>query len=665
MHDSGGEHLGDQPLLAFVHIPRTGGGSVSSAISKNYSRLRGGGNYQKGPEKTRSAIERLGEDPTRSKALGDHAPYGLYRRYLPADTRYLTILRDPVDRVLSHYHFHAQAGDPPGSAGARKLRTTWEMLLNNERLEREGGDQEDVIELDPEGDYSLEEGLRKKIAIYDNFMTRFLWGGESIFGELPPDALERAKENISSFWFVGVRERLDDSIILLGRKLGIGLMPYFLRHVSQKRPSLEVTSDGLRELIAEHNALDIELYRFARQRFEEDSPSASDLADDVQELRARSAEVTRAAEQARAAKQEANKSRRRALRIEEKGRTKHEKRTARDGPKAEREAKQEANRGQRRAERAEHGAENRARRIEQRGGTKKDKRAARGGMKTRAARKVGSGEVEGERTGLESSKTSWTKNAALAELMRPEIDALADRYMLPREAADTLQRLVRLVDWSATNFVPVGPTPTRHKQRAITDHRRAAANLIAESLAGLEVERVRAATQIADIGSGAGFPGLVLAIVLPQAQVTLIERRSQNCEFMADAIERLRLSNAVVATTRVEEWREGVGMCEVVTARKVGRMSHMIELAAPLLQPAGVLVLWPGSSDFSDEATAAASAAEEAGLRHDRVHTLESENPDGTKRLKHVHVYERPVDKALGRSFAPSDEKSRQGAPRQ
>ena len=77
--------------------------------------------------------------------------------------------------------------------------------------------------------------------------------------------------------------------------------------------------------------------------------------------------------------------------------------------------------------------------------------------------------------------------------MRPEIDALADQYELPREAADTLQGLVRLVEWSASNFVPVGPNPSRPKERAVTDHRRAASNLLAESLAGLEFERVQAA----------------------------------------------------------------------------------------------------------------------------------------------------------------------------
>jgi len=45
-------------------------------------------------------------------------------------------------------------------------------------------------------------------------------------------------------------------------------MPYYLRHVSTKRPTIEETSRELRELVAEHNALDIELYRFARELFE-------------------------------------------------------------------------------------------------------------------------------------------------------------------------------------------------------------------------------------------------------------------------------------------------------------------------------------------------------------------------------------------------------------
>jgi hypothetical protein len=266
---------------------------MSSAISKNYSRLRGVGNFQRGPEKTRDSVERLGADPGEWKALGDHAPLGLYLRYLPADTRYMTVLRDPIDRVLSHYHFHARAGE-------RKLKSIWETSLARDSEERGG----EPVTLDDETDFSLEAGLARRVTIYDNFMTRFLWGGETIFGELPPDALDRAKENVGSFWFVGIQERLDDSIVLLGRKLGIGLMPYFLRHVNQTRPQLEETSDELRGLIAEHNQLDAELYRFARERFDSESPSAEELAADGEELRQLSIAVTAEGEAYRAGKKD-------------------------------------------------------------------------------------------------------------------------------------------------------------------------------------------------------------------------------------------------------------------------------------------------------------------------------------------------------------------------
>jgi Sulfotransferase domain len=307
------------PVLALVHIPRTGGGTVSSAISKNYATLKSAGNYQKGPEKTRAALENIRSKAGVWRAVGDHVPYGLYLRYLSPDTRYMTILRDPVDRVLSHYHFHAQSGRPPGEGGRRKLRNVWAHLLNSERVERQGNEGEPIVipdDLNP----TLEEGFRRKIVIYDNFMTRFLWGGETLFGDLPPDALERAKENISNFWFVGVRERLDESIILLGRKLGVGLMPYNLRHVSQKRPPLDETSAELRGLVAESNALDVELYRFARERFDAEAPAPGELDQEVQELRRRSIEITEAAQAVRAASKEEGKARRKGKRAERRGR---------------------------------------------------------------------------------------------------------------------------------------------------------------------------------------------------------------------------------------------------------------------------------------------------------------------------------------------------------
>jgi hypothetical protein len=284
---------GWKPLVAFVHIPRTGGGSVTSAISNNYGRAKSPGNCQTGPEKAHSVLQRIAAhlDSWSGRALADHVPYGLYRRYLPADTRYITFLRDPVERVLAHYYFHANQN---------KLAQQWAQLTARDHLEREGssGGPVTTSAVPADGECSLEEGLARKIVIYDNFATRFLWGGESLFGDLPPDAVNQAKENISRFAFIGITERLDESLVLLGTTLGIGLMPYHLRHVSTELPTAGDISGELRKLIEEHNAFDLELYRHAREQFDEAAAAAGDLAPAVDELLRRSADVSAATEAA-------------------------------------------------------------------------------------------------------------------------------------------------------------------------------------------------------------------------------------------------------------------------------------------------------------------------------------------------------------------------------
>ena len=150
---------------------------------------------------------------------------------MPADTRYITFLREPVERVLSTHTFR----------GVGKYRALWNRILNFEHAERHGdggggGRSEPEIVLDEDADLSLEAGLARRICLYENLATRFLWGGTSIYGELPSDALEQAKEKISRFAFVGITERFDESIVLLGR-VGVGLMPYRLKHLN-RHPSL-------------------------------------------------------------------------------------------------------------------------------------------------------------------------------------------------------------------------------------------------------------------------------------------------------------------------------------------------------------------------------------------------------------------------------------------
>jgi hypothetical protein len=297
-----------KPLVAFVHIPRTGGGSVTSAISRAYGRAKSSGNVQKNADKSHRLFQRIAENPDAwsGRALADHVPYGLYARYLPPDTRYITFLRDPVERVLSHYYFHAQAGP-------EKVRMIWR---------REGAEVAD------EDDVSLEAGLARGITIYNNFATRFLWGGESLDGELPPNALERAKENLGRFALVGVTERLDEGVIMLDRMLGVPPAGYHLRHVREGRPGADDVHADLRRLIEEHNALDTELYRIAQQRFDVEAAAAGDMSPQVEELRRERAMVTQQAETERLASKTAGRARREAAR---RGRSE----PATDGPHVE------------------------------------------------------------------------------------------------------------------------------------------------------------------------------------------------------------------------------------------------------------------------------------------------------------------------------------------
>lgn len=159
---------------------------------------------------------------------------------------------------------------------------------------------------------------------------------------------------------------------------------------------------------------------------------------------------------------------------------------------------------------------------------------------------------------------------------------------------------------------------------------------IADSLTGLEIPELREASRIADIGSGAGFPGLALAVALPQAQLDLIESVGRKCDFMRRAIAASGISNARVIDSRSEEWAGGEGResYEAVTARAVGRLSTLAELASPLLLDGGVLVAWKGKRDEDEEAQLQ-RAAPKLAMRPDQVLHV---GPYAGSQHRHLHL---------------------------
>jgi 16S rRNA (guanine527-N7)-methyltransferase len=181
---------------------------------------------------------------------------------------------------------------------------------------------------------------------------------------------------------------------------------------------------------------------------------------------------------------------------------------------------------------------------------------------------------------------------------------------------------------------------------SVTDPGRAWRVHVADSLTGLEIPGLRTAPTIADIGSGAGFPGLALAAALPNAKVDLIESVGRKCEFIQRAIDESGISNARVINARSEELAEGDARetYAAVTARAVGRLSTLAELASPLLIDGGVLVAWKGKRDPDEEiqlANAAATLAVQpeqilhvgpyAGSEHRHLHVLRKVGPTPPK----------------------------------
>ena len=159
---------------------------------------------------------------------------------------------------------------------------------------------------------------------------------------------------------------------------------------------------------------------------------------------------------------------------------------------------------------------------------------------------------------------------------------------------------------------------------------------VGDSLTGLEVPDLRAAGRIADVGAGAGFPGLVLAVALPEARVDLVESVGRKCEFMRRAIAAAGIPNASVLNARSEDLASGEGReaYEAVTARAVGRLSTLAELASPLLKPNGVLVAWKGRRDPGEEEQLE-NAAESLAMRAEQI--LDVGNRAGSQH-RHLHV---------------------------
>ena len=196
---------------------------------------------------------------------------------------------------------------------------------------------------------------------------------------------------------------------------------------------------------------------------------------------------------------------------------------------------------------------------------------------------------------------------------------LMARFGLPADAGWSLEALLAgLAD-------PAAPTTVHAPEEAVEVH-------LADSLVALELAAVRKAATIADLGAGAGFPGLALAAARPDAAVTLIESNRRKASFIGELAASAELDNVEVAASRAEE---AAGIHDVVTARALAELPVVLEYAAPLLQRGGTVVVWKGRRD-ADQEQRAEGAAAELGLERDE---LRSVRPFPAAQHRHLHAY--------------------------
>jgi len=255
MHESTDmPYIPRQGLMIFLHIPKTAGTTLSRIIRiktglwplrhlMNHSRTFG--YYQINPiEKRLEYIQSLPDHQQRQiKLFQGHFGFGVHHQ-LPRPSFYVTILRDPIERVISSYY----------------------------QLRR--GRPEDALAKD----MSFEEFLTcdKDFGRFhvDNGQVRSIIGTDgnpdpSPFNTLGPEALEKAKHNIAKhFAFVGLSERFDESALLLKQILGWKHCHYASANIAPNRKKLEEFPAHVIEKARELNQLDIALYEHVAAQFD-------------------------------------------------------------------------------------------------------------------------------------------------------------------------------------------------------------------------------------------------------------------------------------------------------------------------------------------------------------------------------------------------------------
>ncbi len=126
----------------------------------------------------------------------------------------------------------------------------------------------------------------------------------------------------------------------------------------------------------------------------------------------------------------------------------------------------------------------------------------------------------------------------------------------------------------------------------------------------LVLKHVNQKMAIADVGTGAGFPGMVLALFLPNSTFTLIEPTKKRVVFLHQVVEKLKLKNVIIIQQRAEDLQSYKEHFDVVLSRAVARLDILLELCVPLIKVNGLFIALKGAQG-KDEITVSKNAFKE------------------------------------------------------
>lgn len=239
-----------EKTLIFIHIPRTGGVTLDTILERHYNLARMFSLYNE--QQVEEFRQLSDERKQKIEFLNGHfMSCGIHEK-LPNSCNYITLLRNPLERVVSEYYF---------------IKRSPHVYLH-ERVTSEN--------------MSLKDFVSSEMTIEtNNGQTRLIAGLKTSpgigIGKCPPEMLKLAKNNIDRhFAVLGFTEEFDKTLILLKRALGLRETFYVKRNQTKNRKAVDDLPQETLKLIEKYNELDLELYNYAKVRFEEKIKSLGD-----------------------------------------------------------------------------------------------------------------------------------------------------------------------------------------------------------------------------------------------------------------------------------------------------------------------------------------------------------------------------------------------------